>query len=91
MLLTVAKCPFRLSAAISTSSSSLPEVVENAGEVTVELAVAWSFHTCASTVGADEVTAGGSAKLTPVTLAPLMVTFWLAGENVNPVLLGVRV
>jgi hypothetical protein len=32
-----------------------------------------------------------AVKAVAVTLPPFTVTFWLAGENVNPVLLGVRV
>jgi hypothetical protein len=32
-----------------------------------------------------------AVKLTPVTAAPLTVTFWLAGLNVYPVRLGVSV
>jgi hypothetical protein len=32
-----------------------------------------------------------AVKLTPVTVAPLTVTFWLVGLNVYPVRLGVSV
>jgi len=32
-----------------------------------------------------------AVKLTPVTLAELIVAFWLAGVKLNPVLLGVTV
>jgi hypothetical protein len=88
MLLTVVLVPLMLSAETKASNSSFPDVVEKAAVVIVVAAAVASLETFASIEMAVEVAV---AKLTPVILAALTVTDWLAGVKVAPVLVGVTV
>src|ERR1700730_9095957 len=76
-----------LSAEINASRSSLAEVVENTGVLTVVLAVFWSVDTVASIPMA---TCTAELKFA-VAFAPLTVTGWLESVKTYPVLVGVTV